>query len=115
MEPTEQQKSNKSRETSEQFLNRLKESPAEAAVEELAALFFTIGEIALFLGMDEEELRMEITCQPDSDLARAYNSGKLRSKIMLRFDSLNYALHGSPEALREMREHLSNQQIDENA
>lgn len=115
MEQTDPQKSNKLPETSEEFLKRLTELPVEARVEELAALFFTIAEIALFIGMDDEELRTEITCNTDSELSQAYYRGKLRTKIQLRFDSRNYALHGSPQALLEMREYLSDQQIDENA
>lgn len=115
MPQTEQEKSNKSPETSEEFLMRLTESPIEDRVEELAALFFTIAEIALFIGMDEEELRTEITCETDSTISQAYYRGKLRTKIRLRFDSLNYALHGSPQAVQEMREYLSDQNIDENA
>lgn len=114
-QPTDQQNLNRSDETSEQFLKRLTESPVEVRVEELAALFFTIAEIALFIGMDEEELRTEITCDTESPISQAYYRGKLRTKIMLRFDSRNYALHGSPQALQEMREYLSDQQIDENA
>ena len=115
MEQTDQEKSNKLPETSEQFLKRLTESPVEDRVEELAALFFTIAEIALFIGMDEEDLRTEITCDTDSSISQAYYRGKLRTKIMLRFDSRNYALHGSPQAVQEMREYLSDQNIDENA
>lgn len=115
MQPTEQQNSNKSEETSEQFLQRLTESSVEDRVEELAALFFTIAEIALFIGMDEEELRTEITCDTDGSISQAYYRGKLKTKILLRFDSRNYALHGSPQAVQEMREYLSDQNIDENA
>lgn len=115
MGQTDQQKSNKSPETSEQFLQRLTESPLETKVEELASLFFSINEIALFVGMDEEDLRTEITCDTDSAVSQAYYRGKLRTKIQLRFDSRNYALHGSTQALAEMREYLSDQDIDENA
>ena len=114
-QPTEQQNLNRLDETSEQFLARLTESPVEVRVEELAALFFTIAEIALFIGMDEEELRTEITCDTESPISQAYYHGKLRTKILLRFDSRNFALHGSPQAAQEMREYLSDQQIDENA
>ena len=45
----------------------------------------------------------------------AYRRGQLRTKIKLRFDSLNYAMHGSPQALSEMKEYLADQYIDENA
>ena len=96
-------------------MKRLTESPIEEQVEELAALFFTVAEIAIFTGIEEEKLRMAITCDPDDTLSKAYFKGKLRTKIQLRFDSRNYALHGSPQAVQEMREYLANQQIDENA
>ena len=98
-------------------MQALIESPVEKRVEELAALFFTIAEIALFIGMDEEDLRTEITCDTESPISQAYYRGKLHTKIKLRFDSLNYALHGhgSPQAVQEMREYLSDQNIDENA
>ncbi len=96
-------------------MQRLTESPLEAKVEEMAALFFTLADIALFTGIDEEELRSMILSDPSCPVSEAYRRGKLRTKIMLRFDSLNYALHGSPQALAEMKEHLADQQIDENA
>lgn len=115
MEQTDQEKSTKSPETSEEFLKLLTESPLEVQVEELAALFFTIAEIALFIGSDEEDLRTEITCETDSPISQAYYRGKLRTKIKLRFDSLNFALHGNPQAAQEMRDYLSDQNIDENA
>lgn len=113
MEPTDQEKSNKSPETSEQFLTRLTESPLETQVEELAALFFTIGEIADFTGLDEDNLR-EIIMSGEG-IAKAYRRGKLRTVVMLRFDARNYALHGSPQAAAEMKEYLADQTIHENA
>ena len=76
---------------------------------------FTISEIALYTSMDEETLRTEILCRPYSSLAKAYQKGKLRTKIKLRFDSLNYALHGSPQAVNELKEYLADQQFDEDA
>ena len=113
MEPTDQQNSNKLKETSEEFLKRLTESSLETQVEELAALFFSITDIADFTGVSEEELRFSILS--DNELAKAYRRGKLRTLVMLRFDALNFALHGSPQAAAEMKEYLSDQIIDENA
>ena len=115
MEQTEQEKQNQLPETSEQFLMRLIESPIEVQVEELAALPMTITEIAMFTGQDAEELRAIISSQPKHSLTMAYNRGKMRITIMTRFDNLLYALHGSPEAMRDVKEYLSDQQIDENA
>ncbi len=100
---------------SEQFLNSLPELETEKQVEELAALFFTISEIAVFIGMDADQLRNIIMLDQDSAISKAYNKGKLRTRILLRFDSRNFALKGSPQALQEMKEYLSDQQIDENA
>lgn len=113
MEPTDPQNSNKSKETSEQFLKRLTESPLETQVEELAALFFTIEQIADFTGLEEDALRESLMA--DDDIAKAYRRGKLRTVVQLRFDALNYALHGSPQAAAEMKEYLSEQTIHENA
>ena len=115
MEQTDKEKSNKLPETSEQFLKRLTESPVEVQVEELAALPMTITEIAMFTGQDAEELRAIISSQPKHSLTMAYNRGKMRITIMTRFDNLHYALHGSPEAMSDVKEYLSDQRIDENA
>ena len=115
MEQTDQQNSNKSPETSEQFLKRLTESSLETQVEELAALFFSIREIALFTGLDEDKLRSSITGIAATPLSKAYYRGQQRTAIRLRFDELNYALHGSPQAAQEMKEHLFDQIIKENA
>lgn len=115
MEQTEQEKPNQSPETSEQFLKRLTESPIEVQVEELAALPMTITEIAMFTGQDAEEMRAIISSQPKHSLTMAYNRGKMRITIMTRFDNLHYALQGSPEAMSDVKEYLSDQRIDENA
>lgn len=84
-------------------------------MEELAALPMTITEIAMFTGQDVDELRATINTQPKHSLTIAYNRGKMRTTIKTRFDNLLYALHGSPEAMRDVKEYLSDQQIDENA
>lgn len=81
----------------------------------MAALLFSIADIALFIGKKDDWLRNLINFHPEDPVAEAYLRGKLRTKIMLRFDSLNYALHGSPQAVNEMKEYLSEQQINENA
>ena len=100
---------------SEQFFNQLSELTVEKQVEELSSLFFTISEIALFIGEDAETLRSVIMFNKDSEISKAYNRGKLRTRILLRFDSRKFALSGSPQAVQEMREYLSDQNIDENA
>lgn len=94
-------------------MKRLTESPLETQVEELAALFFTIDQIADFTGLDVDELRDCLMA--DDDIAKAYRRGKMRTVVLLRFDALNYALHGSPQAAAEMKEYLADQNIHENA
>ena len=115
MELTDQEKSNKSPETSEEFLQLLIELPLEVQVERLAELPMTITEIAMFTGMAAEDLRAIINHNPESPITKAYNRGKMATIIKTRFDNLHYALHGSPEAMRDVKEYLSDQQIDENA
>lgn len=113
MEQIDQTKSNKSKQTSEQFLQTLLELNIEAKVEEMAALFFSINEIALFIDRDEEELREEIVFNTISPLSIAYRRGKLRTKIKLRHDTLNFALMGSPIAVDDMKKYLTEQTINE--
>lgn len=112
---TDQKKSDKSETTSEKFLKSLSELTVEKKVEELAALFFTITEIALYIDMDAEQLRNIIVYEKESEISKAYNKGKLQTRILLRFDSRDFALKGSPQALQEMKEYLADQQIDEDA
>lgn len=112
---TDQKKSDKSETTSEKFLKNLSELTVEKKVEELAALFFTITEIALYIDMDAEQLRNIIVYEKESEISKAYNKGKLQTRILLRFDSRDFALKGSPQALQEMKEYLADQQIDEDA
>lgn len=84
-------------------------------VEELASRFFSISKIALFIGMNPEELRAIVMYDEGNTLARAYWKGKMKTEIVLRFDTLNFATHGSPQAVAEMKDYLAEQQIDENA
>jgi len=82
-------------------------------IEELAALFFTIQEIALILDINESELRREIK-KPNSDIAKAYYKGKLQTQIELRKQTLKFATKGSPQAEAAMIEFLKKQTSSEN-
>lgn len=115
MEPTDPKKSKESKETSQQFLERLNASTDVEVVEELASRFFSISKIALFIGMNPEELRAIVMFDEGNAIARAYWKGKMKTEIVLRFDTLNFATHGSPQAVAEMKDYLAEQQIDENA
>ena len=115
MEPTDPKKSKESKETSQQFLERLNASSDVEIVEELASRFFSITKIALFIGMNPEKLRGIVMYDEGNELSRAYWKGKMKTEIVLRFDTLNFATHGSPQAAAEMKEYLSEQQIEEYA
>lgn len=84
-------------------------------VEMLAAQFFTIRQIAQYIGMDPDNLRSIINYDEGNDLAKAYWKGKMKTEILLRFDTLKFAAAGNPQASQEMKEYLSQQNVDENA
>lgn len=98
----------------DEFLAQLKALPADRKVEMLASLFFTVSDIAAFIGMPADELRLEVTCM-DTELARAYRRGTLDAQVKLRYQDMIFAGAGSPAALEAMMGHLSEQKQDENA
>lgn len=83
-------------------------------VEKMAALFFSVSDISLLIGMPVDELRRQVTCS-DTELSRAYRRGSLQAQIKLRYQDMVFAKAGSPQALENMLHHLSNQKQDENA
>lgn len=101
--------------TSEQFFNKLSGLDKDQKVFELASLFLKIEDIAFFIGMEPEELSKIIKLHPADELSIAYHRGQMRTMIMLRFDTRRYAFSGSPEANKEMLQHLSEQMYSENA
>lgn len=115
MPQTDPKKSDQSKMTSEEYLNRLQTLPKEEKVEELASLFFTISEIALFIGMKPDELKDIISFDECDPLSIAYRRGKLQTQIKLRFDTARFAASGSPAALEDMKSFLSKQNFDEDA
>lgn len=86
----------------------------EELVEEFASLFLKVGEIEDLMNYDRDFLRLEIQ-DGGSLLGRAYRRGVARTKIRLRFDTLRFAVSGSPQAAEEMKEYLSDQIMSENA
>ena len=84
-------------------------------MEELAARFFTLTKIARFIGMNPDELRNLVMYEEGNLLSRAYWRGKMRTEIMLRFDTLRFAMAGNPLASEDMKDYLSEQILDEDA
>jgi IS30 family transposase len=82
-------------------------------IEEYAALFFTVDEIAMLLNKDVQELRRELKANK-SELAKAYHRGKLKTQIELRRQTLQFAQKGSPQAEVAMLDFLKKQTQSEN-
>ena len=115
MPQTDPKKSEASNQTSEQFFQQLSESSEEEIVQQMAAHFFKISSIAHFLGMPADELRNIIKYDESNLLSKAYWRGKMQTEIMLRFDTLKFAMAGNPLANEDMKQYLSEQIIDEHA
>lgn len=79
-------------------------------VEELAGLFFSIPEIAMLVGIDEEELTRHVNVEY-SALHNAYWIGKLTAMKELRKSTKEFAEKGSPQAEEQMMKFL--QQMNE--
>ena len=112
---TDPKNSNESKPMSEKFFEDLSKLDKDQKVFELASLFLKIQDIAYFIGEKPEELAKTIKLHPSDPLAIAYHRGQLKTMIMLRFDARRYAVSGSPEANKEMLQHLSEQIYSENA
>lgn len=110
----EETKQDKSKQTSEALYNQLIESSDAEKVEKMASLFFTAKQIAAFIGMKHSEFLRIINCDSENPIAKAYHQGKMKTEIMLRFDSLKFAMSGSPQALEEMKGLLIKQNLSEN-
>lgn len=82
---------------------------------ELASLFMKVSEIAYFIGMTPDEFSKLVRLHPENHLSISYHRGQLKTVIMLRFDARRFAVAGSPDANKEMLQHLSEQKYSENA
>lgn len=97
------------RETAEQFYQRLLSLPVEAQVEEMAALYFTVQDICTLTNLNSSQIVSEDYNTQPTEVQKAYRRGVLRTKILLRFDTKRFAIAGSPAAVDEMKEYLSDQ------
>ncbi len=113
MPQQEEKKQQKLPPTSAELYEKLINSSEAEKVETLASLFFTTQQIAAFIGKPVEEFKQILQYKPDDPLAIGYNRGKMQTEVMLRFDTKRFALAGSPEALKDMKEYLLKQNISE--
>lgn len=81
-------------------------------IEELAALYLTVSDIAVIIGVDNNVLREELS-NADSPAAKAYLRGKISSKLELRRQEIQLAKVGSPLALQNCRDALLEMEEDE--
>lgn len=101
------------KQTSEQLYETLIKSSKAEKVETLASLFFTTKQIAAFVGIPHEDFVRTLNHNPDDPLAIAYHHGKMKTEILLRFDTKKFAIAGSPQALEDMKAFLLKQNISE--
>ncbi|MBO4723586.1 MAG: hypothetical protein IKT03_05720 [Muribaculaceae bacterium] len=81
-------------------------------IEKLASLYMTISEIASLIDVPAEQLRRDIAVK-NSDANKAYNRGKVSTKLELRKQEIMLARVGSPLALENSRRALLDMEDDE--
>lgn len=106
-------KQKESKPTSEQLYEKLIQSSDTEKVETLASLFFTTKQIAAFIGMPHDQFLKTLNYEPDDPLTVAYHQGKMKTEILLRFDTKLFAIAGNPQALEDMKNYLIKQNISE--
>lgn len=100
---------NNHKETAEEFYQRLLSLPVAQQVEEMAALYFSVDDICTLTSLKPTEIINDINYNEPTEIQKAYRRGVLRTKILLRFDTKRFAIAGSPAAVDEMKEYLSDQ------
>ena len=81
-------------------------------IEQLAAIYMPIRDIALIIEVDETTLREDIASQANP-ASRAYRKGKALSKVALHQQEMNLARVGSPLALENARHNQLDMEDDE--
>lgn len=81
-------------------------------IEEWAEIYLSISDMAVLLDIPAETLREDIR-QRQSEVAKAYRKGKIKSKIQLKQQEMNLAKIGSPLALDNTRRSLLDMEDDE--
>lgn len=81
-------------------------------IEQMAALYLTVTDIATVLGVQPHELRAELRAN-GSPAALAYQRGKVSTKVALRKQEMMLAKVGSPLGLESTRAALADMEDDE--
>lgn len=91
----------------------MKYSPEELKkIEEWAQIYLPITDMAVILDIPADVLREDIRDR-SSDVYKAYNRGKVLSKVRLRTQEMQLAQVGSPLALDNTRKNLLDMEDDE--
>lgn len=81
-------------------------------IEEWAQIYLPITDMAVILDIPADVLREDIRDR-SSDVYKAYNRGKVLSKVRLRTQEMQLAQVGSPLALDNTRKNLLDMEDDE--
>lgn len=81
-------------------------------LEHYAELRYSISQIAIMLHLDVAEFRVALM-DPSSDIAEAYNAGKLKSSIKRRETILEAANKGAEWAIKLLDQYEIDQKEDE--
>lgn len=81
-------------------------------IEQMAALFLTVTDMATVLGVQPHELRAELRSS-NAPAAKAYQKGKVATKVALRKQEMMLARVGSPLGLETTRAALADMEDDE--
>lgn len=81
-------------------------------IEEWAQIYLPITDMAVILDVPADVLREDIRDR-SSDVYKAYNRGKVLSKVRLRTQEMQLAQVGSPLALDNTRKNLLDMEDDE--
>lgn len=81
-------------------------------IEEFASLFFTIDEIATMLDLSPTDFRREVR-HAQSEKARAYHKGKLKTMVEIRKLTVEFAKKGSPQAEAFVKDYIEKMEQNE--
>ena len=81
-------------------------------IRELAGLFFTYEEIAILIEANPDEFIAEVK-NNNTDIYKAYISGKMEGEYKIRKKTYERAIKGSPAAEEILLKHIQTQKIRE--
>jgi len=95
-------------------MQQLKYTPEQIEkISEYAGLLLTIGDIAVLLELDEDELREHISIK-NTEVSKAYRRAKAEMILEMRNEEIQLAKLGSPGAMDIIQKYIIDQKISEN-